>query len=232
MQEQNIESTIIMEEEKKEPPVQRQQQQQQQEEEEQKVQDDNDNDNKRSKTHHLQQQQAPRLYLVICNIQKITNIKAMLLTSIAFECCEVLLVGQENNSKRKDMFPLPFQEAVNNGQILLTRFPKWKDCVAYIEKSKIFLIGVEIDETSQLLNDEYFESTYYPKNEKNIGIFMGNEGQGILPVHLKNCNSLIQIPQYGAGTASMNVNVATSIVLYRFQDYKKRLIRNDHRIVL
>jgi tRNA G18 (ribose-2'-O)-methylase SpoU len=220
MQQQNIENTIIMEEQKKEPPVQRQQ-----EEEEPKAQDDND-----IKTHHPQQQQAPRLYLVICNIQKITNIKAMLLTSIAFGCCEVLMVGQENNSKRNDMFPLPFQEAVNKGQILLTRFPKWKDCVAYIEKQKIFLIGVEIDETSQLLNDEYFESTYYPKNEKNIGIFMGNEGQGILPVHLKNCNSLIQIPQHGVGTASMNVNVATSIVLYRFQDYKKRVIRNDHRI--
>jgi len=231
MQQQNVESTMIKEEEEeeamdKEPPVQRQ-------EEEQKAQDD-DNDNNKTQ-HHLQQQQqqqqqSPRLYLVICNIQKIANIKAMLLSSIAFGCCEVLMVGQENNSKRKDMFPLPFQEAVNNGQILLTRFPKWRDCVAYIEKQKIFLIGVEIDETSQLLNDEYFESTYYPKNEKNIGIFMGNEGQGILPVHLKNCNSLIQIPQHGVGTASMNVNVATSIVLYRFQDYKKRLIRNDHRI--
>jgi tRNA G18 (ribose-2'-O)-methylase SpoU len=233
MQQQNVESTMIKEEEEeeamdKEPPVQRQ-------EEEQKAQDD-DNDNNKTQQHHLQQQQqqqqqqSPRLYLVICNIQKIANIKAMLLSSIAFGCCEVLMVGQENNSKRKDMFPLPFQEAVNNGQILLTRFPKWRDCVAYIEKQKIFLIGVEIDETSQLLNDEYFESTHYPKNEKNIGIFMGNEGQGILPVHLKNCNSLIQIPQYGVGTASMNVNVATSIVLYRFQDYKKRLIRNDHRI--
>jgi tRNA G18 (ribose-2'-O)-methylase SpoU len=233
MQQQNVESTMIKEEEEeeamdKEPPVQRQ-------EEEQKAQDD-DNDNNKTQQHHLQQQQqqqqqqSPRLYLVICNIQKIANIKAMLLSSIAFGCCEVLMVGQENNSKRKDMFPLPFQEAVNNGQILLTRFPKWRDCVAYIEKQKIFLIGVEIDETSQLLNDEYFESTHYPKNEKNIGIFMGNEGQGILPVHLKNCNSLIQIPQHGVGTASMNVNVATSIVLYRFQDYKKRLIRNDHRI--
>jgi len=184
--------------------------------------DDDDDGNKNTYPH-----QPPRLYLVICNIQKISNVKAMLLASIAFGCSEVLLVGQENNSQRKDMFPLPFEEAVKKGLIRINRFSKWKHCVSYIKKKKIILIGVEIDETSQLLNDDYFES-HYLTNQKDIGIFLGNEGQGILPVFLKNCHALIQIPQYGVGTASMNVNVATSIVLYKFQDYKRKLIRKDY----
>ncbi len=168
---------------------------------------------------------------MICNIQKITNVKAMMMAAVAFGCSQVLLVGQEKNSQRKDMFPTPFREAVQSGKIRLKRFAKWKECVQYMQEETIFLIGVEIDETSKLLNDEYFETNFgkaCPGNNNNIGILMGNEGQGIQPAHLKNCNALVRIPQYGAGTASMNVNVATNIVLYRFQNWKRlTTIRNN-----
>ena len=58
------------------------------------------------------------------------------------------------------------------------------------------------------------------KNE-NIAIFMGNEGQGIHPKHLKECQELVRIPQYGVGTASLNVNVAANIVLYRFHQWQR-----------
>ena len=175
------------------------------------------------------QHSPPNLNLVICNIQKITNVKAMMMAAVAFGCSEVLLVGQEKNSQRKDMFPAPFQDAVQTGTIRLKRFPKWKECVVYMEQEAMFLIGVEIDETSKLLNDDYFDQNIQDSNHKhaNIGILMGNEGQGIQPAHLKNCNALVRIPQYGAGTASMNVNVATNIVLYRFQNWKRATIRKN-----
>lgn len=175
----------------------------------------------------------PRLCLVICNIQKISNVKAMMMAGVAFGCSEILMVGQEKNSQRKDMFPSPFQAAIQKEQIQLHRFAKWKECVSYMEKQGVFLIGVEIDENSRLLNDDYFEhnfsaSTHNNDNiNSNIGILLGNEGQGIQPAHLKNCNALIRIPQYGAGTASMNVNVATNIVLYRFQNWKRTLMRQN-----
>lgn len=175
------------------------------------------------------QDRSPRLYLVICNIQKISNVKAMLMAGVAFGCSEVLMVGQEKNSQRKDMFPAPFQSAVQKGKIRLHRFAKWRECVEYMEKQSIFLIGVEIDENSRLLNDDYFKTNFPAANENtNIGILLGNEGQGIQPAHLKNCDGLIRIPQYGLGTASMNVNVATNIVLYRFQNWKRTIIRQSH----
>ena len=150
-----------------------------------------------------------------------------MMAGVAFGCSEVLLVGQEKNSQRKDMFPASFQEAVQKGCIRLHRFAKWKECVSYMEEEAMFLIGVEIDETSKLLNDDYFQQNFPAGDSSkgvNIGILMGNEGQGIQPAHLKNCNALIRIPQYGAGTASMNVNVATNIVLYRFQNWKRTII--------
>jgi tRNA G18 (ribose-2'-O)-methylase SpoU len=90
-------------------------------------------------------------------------------------------------------------------------------------------MGVKIDETSKLLNDEYFEK-HFPSDETDIGILMGNEGQGILPKFLKECSALIRIPQYGVGTASLNVNVATNIVLHRFSMWKRiNRINNNKR---
>ena len=165
--------------------------------------------NKKEKYASYPQHQPTRLYLVICNIQKIANIKNMLLASIAFGCSEVLLVGNLQRTKKttttkktKDdddddddddqivftnnkMFPVQFQEAVAKGIINLRHFPKWKQCVHYMNcpnsnRRKIYLIGVEIDEArSQLLDTNYYHQ-HYPKNETDIGILLGNEGQGIL----------------------------------------------------
>lgn len=38
------------------------------------------------------------------------------------------------------------------------------------------------------------------------------------------CHQIIRIPQYGSGTASLNVNVACNIVLYKFQYWNNQMI--------
>lgn len=176
-------------------------------------------------------QGPPRLYLVIVNIQKIANVRNLMMAAVAFGCCEVLLVGQERNTQGGEKIPSPFRQAETQGQIRLRHFAKWKDCVEYLETESIFLIGVEIDETSKPVNDEYFER-HFPHNQKDIAILMGNEGQGIIPKHLKECKALIRIPQYGAGTASLNVNVAANIVLFRFQNFKQKYARKSKNAAL
>jgi tRNA G18 (ribose-2'-O)-methylase SpoU len=35
------------------------------------------------------------------------------------------------------------------------------------------------------------------------------------------CDGYVYIPQYGAGTASLNVNVATGIILHRYARWRK-----------
>jgi tRNA G18 (ribose-2'-O)-methylase SpoU len=159
-----------------------------------------------------------RLYLVIVNIGKFQNVRAMVHAAIAFGCTEILLVGQAKNSER-------LLERASDGHDAtickrLRQFINWKDCMDYIQSKKIYVIGVEIDKQSQLLDDEYFEKHVPPSDD--IGILLGNEGQGILPKYLKECSALIRIPQYGAGTASLNVNVATNIILHRFSLWKRR----------
>lgn len=45
---------------------------------------------------------------------------------------------------------------------------------------------------------------------------LGNEGQGLNERQMRLCDRFVYIPQYGVGTASLNVAVAASIVLHRF----------------
>lgn len=45
---------------------------------------------------------------------------------------------------------------------------------------------------------------------------LGNEGQGLSPKQMALCDRFVYIPQYGVGTASLNVAVAASIVLHHF----------------
>jgi tRNA G18 (ribose-2'-O)-methylase SpoU len=174
---------------------------------------------------------AFRLYLVIANIGKFQNVRAMVNAAIAFGCTEILLVGQVKNAERllerASCGHDDHDDHEDGMSKLLRQFGNWKTCVDYMQSKKIYLIGVEIDETSQPLNDEYFDKQA-PRCD-DVGILLGNEGQGILPKYLKECSALIRIPQYGAGTASLNVNVATSIVLHRFNLWQtKREQQKQH----
>ncbi|KAG7336893.1 RNA methyltransferase, TrmH family, group 3 [Nitzschia inconspicua] len=157
--------------------------------------------------------QSPRLYLVIVNIGKFQNVWSMVHAGIAFGCTKILVVGQANNYQR-------LLERAGGNIPELQRFDSWKECVEFMHSKNIHLIGVEIDECSKLFNDEYFEK-YVPQTNDDIGILLGNEGQGILPKFQKECHSLIRIPQFGSGTASLNVNVACNIVLHRFSIWKQ-----------
>lgn len=164
-----------------------------------------------------------QMYLVIYNIQSKSNVKALINTAFAFGCSQVWLVGQSKDDKKSMFISRQFQEALNHKQISLIVFSKWNDVLEHLEKyPEIALVGVEIDVKSQILNDRDAKPPFLSDHQE-IAILMGNEGQGIHPRHLEACQGrLIQIPQYGTGTASFNVNVACSIVLYHFHQWKYR----------
>eukprot|EP00884_Botryococcus_braunii_P005995 jgi/Botrbrau1/15397/Bobra.43_2s0025.1 len=45
---------------------------------------------------------------------------------------------------------------------------------------------------------------------------LGNEGAGLSEAQMRECDAFVYIPQYGCGTASLNVTVAASIALHHF----------------
>ena len=164
-----------------------------------------------------------KLYLVIANICKISNVRQLLLTATAMDLDGVLVVGQGRNLHDDDDLQLPsgFTQQVDANKIQLLRFPKWKDCVQYLKEQSMTLVGIEIDESAVVLDRDYFSNQRQPLIT-DTALLPGNEGQGIHPKHMADCQQFVRIPQYGVGTASFNVNVATSMVLYRYQQERRR----------
>jgi hypothetical protein len=79
--------------------------------------------------------------------------------------------------------------------------------------SGIKLVGVEITSDAKSVADEPFEGP--------TALFMGNEGHGLTEAQKEACDSFVYIPQFGDGTASLNVSVAAAIVMHRFASWAK-----------
>jgi tRNA G18 (ribose-2'-O)-methylase SpoU len=148
----------------------------------------------------------PQMYLVITNISKRNNIKSLLHTAEACGCVGVFVVGQPRCT-------LDFDSSVN---ISVIRFDKWNECVQYLRERNILLVGVEIHPDAVNVDDFRRTSPLQQQQQQDVAFLMGNEGQGIHEKHMASCQAFVKIPQYGSGTASLNVNVAASIVLHSF----------------
>lgn len=163
----------------------------------------------------MEQRRPPDMYLVVTNISKPKNIRALLQTAAAFGCKAVLVVGQ----KTFDMdpygsdIPAALQEHVRSGGLPIQRFASWDDCTSYLKERKIRLVGVEIHKDAQLI-DHFFDSI-------DTAFLMGNEGQGLNDKQMNSCDAFVRIPQFGSGTASLNVYVASSIIFHRYHHWQR-----------
>lgn len=72
----------------------------------------------------------------------------------------------------------------------------------------VSVVGIEIDDGAAAVHTHPFTG--------NTAFMIGNEGQGLNEKQMKLCDEFVYIPQHGVGTASLNVAVATSIVLHHF----------------
>ena len=106
-------------------------------------------------------------------------------------------------------------------------FEKWKDCCSFLSEHRILLVGVEIHKDAKTI-DEFLDTLTLRATRENqkvhrdIAFVMGNEGQGLLDKQLNSCEAFVRIPQYGVGTASLNVYVAASVVLQRVHQWQRR----------
>ncbi|WOK95279.1 hypothetical protein Cni_G03986 [Canna indica] len=76
------------------------------------------------------------------------------------------------------------------------------------EERNCDICGVEI-------TDGAFSITEHPF-KKSTTFLLGNKGIGLSAKEYEICDFFVYIPQYDCGTASLNVTVATSIVLHHF----------------
>ncbi len=187
-------------------------------------------------SHYDHDQNMPfHVYLVIANISKHNNVRSLLLTAAAF-CQGVILVGMKKFNVDLDL-PGPLRDVESDNdcseeqqnemtrrrKLPIVRLDRWADCVNYLRDRKIRLVGVEIQEHSLLLQDfclqlraqqQQHQQQHDPNHvRRDMALVMGNEGQGLSSTQIASCETLVRIPQFGNGTASLNVYVAASIIL-------------------
>ena len=144
---------------------------------------------------------APESYLIVHNVVKKHNVGTLARCATALGVREVCLVG----NRHFNTFGSQGADAHVDFRYFST-LTEARDYLAVERGCTIF--GVEIVDGAASVADDPWEG--------NAAFFPGNEGDGLSDQQMAICDRFVYIPQYGPGTASLNVAVATSIVLHRF----------------
>jgi tRNA G18 (ribose-2'-O)-methylase SpoU len=149
----------------------------------------------------------PRSYLIIANISKKDNIKKMLVSAQAFKALDIIIIGQPKLDL-EGVCEKAFSHTEGVHSLRFARYPTLAECRDHLHSKGVRIAGIEILEGAEDVNNEPFYGS--------TAFLMGNEGAGLSDKQLSVCDQLIYIPQYGGGTASLNVCVAASILLHKF----------------
>jgi len=85
--------------------------------------------------------------------------------------------------------------------------------MAWVRSPSFALVGIEIDTCAKNISTR-------PFSDKTIFV-LGNEGAGMTQQTMDDCDEIVYIPQYGKGTASLNVATAAAIVLHHFAEWAR-----------
>jgi len=148
--------------------------------------------------------------------------------------------GTDGEAKRRKDLPAPVHDAICGGTFKIVRFRKLRECVeaAVQPPYRARIIGIEIAEGSLSLDDDQnrlaeiflgegtrdeeggVSNPNHLHPPRNVALMPGNEGTGLSEAQMEYCSgtkgAIVTIPQYGGGTASLNVNVAACVVMQRF----------------
>jgi len=141
----------------------------------------------------------PESALILLNIGKDANFGRLIRTADALGAREVVVVGRRRFNHTGHM---------GSGHCLPRRhFPDLKQARAYFLDEGFRITGIEITAEAKPVHKHPFLG--------NTAFLPGNEGNGLAAQHRALCDDFVYIPQFGSAQ-SLNVNVATGIVLHQF----------------
>lgn len=146
--------------------------------------------------------------LLLVNIDRDNNIGNIIRSANTFGVKEVLIYGRKKFDRRTSVGAEFFMQF---------RHIKFIEDLSELKQEFDLIIGLE-----QTDNSIELHSYKWPK-DKNILISVGNEGRGLPQEILDICDTTLEIEQYGT-TRSLNVSVATGIILY---DYR---VKNNYKL--
>ncbi|KAF2311026.1 hypothetical protein GH714_019206 [Hevea brasiliensis] len=144
-------------------------------------------------------------YVVVHNIAKRHNVGTLARSATAFGVTELILVGRRDFNA--------FGSHGSTSHLRFRHFHFLLDARHFLKGKDCDICGVEIADGALPVNEHPFK--------KSTAFLLGNEGTGLSAKECEICDFFVYIPQYGCGTASLNVTVAASIVLHHFGVTKK-----------
>ncbi|CAA2991524.1 family tRNA rRNA methyltransferase [Olea europaea subsp. europaea] len=139
-------------------------------------------------------------YVVVHNIAKRHNVGTLARSATAFGVSELILVGRRDFNA--------FGSHGSTSHLRFRHFHSLSLASSFLKERDCDICGVEITDNAVAVNEHPFR--------KSTAFLLGNEGTGLSAKECEICDFFVYIPQFGGGTASLNVTVAASIVLHHF----------------
>ena len=156
------------------------------------------------------------LVLMMYNLNGDMNVGMCIRTAVIYGCSDVFIVGK----KRYDRRP----EVGAKNYIQFHRVPSITS--SFFHEKKLIPIFVEQGGTPL---EEFSFQPYFPKNLEagwKVCLVMGSESYGLPPEMIKEMGApVVTMSQYGV-MRSLNVSVATGIVLYEFTKQWSASVKN------
>lgn len=148
-----------------------------------------------------QEEKPPACFVILHSVSKKHNIGTIARCATAFGVKELCLVGSRQYNT--------FGSHGSCDYVNFRHFGSLQACCTYLKEAEgCRIIGIEIDPSALPVQSHPFQGP--------TAFMLGNEGEGLSPKQMQLCDGFVYIPQYGCGTASLNVAVACSIVLHHF----------------
>ena len=155
----------------------------------------------------------PKCYLLLHNIAKPKNIGMIVRSACAFNVEKIFLISKDPEKKLKSKllkdFGVVFGAQGTENKIEYEFFFSVKEAKTYFTERNIKIVGIEIGDNARSLHKA-------GAFEGDTVLVPGNEGDGVIEPLKSMCDYFVYIPQYTAKTASLNVAVATGIMLAEF----------------
>ncbi|XP_051152888.1 uncharacterized protein LOC127266617 [Andrographis paniculata] len=145
-------------------------------------------------------QQKYESFVVVHNIAKRHNVGTLARSATAFGVAELILVGRRDFNA--------FGSHGSTSHLRFRHFHSLSLARSFLKERDCDICGVEITDDAVAVNKHPFT--------KSTAFLLGNEGTGLSAKECEICDFFVYIPQYGGGTASLNVTVAASIVLHHY----------------
>lgn len=144
------------------------------------------------------------ILLIIENVQNPDNLGMTLRTADAAGVSAVLISGEGANPFHKNCIRAS-RGAV--GRIPIFYISSTKSAMEKLKENGWYIIGATAKAKKELYTSAY---------EKPIGVVVGNEHSGLTEETRNHCTELVSIPM-ATGQSSLNVGVATGILLYELR---------------